>query len=517
VGSSGDGTSWAQAKKTWAEMDTLLDALGTDGAGDTVDVNSGSYGDMIEGVLSEERDDWLTFEAATDTVPDINYIETNGNTGTQLYLKFIGFDVNDRINCRNGIDYLWVEDCEISANPLTNLSGGFYAPYWKGNADYIIRLAGGSSNITIKDCNLVGGYQGVSASWPMDNVTIVGNTIHNLAADGLSIAGCNDLIIRDNTIYDIDCRRTFVAIIGTQAGGDWTAGEVLNQAVSGAAGVFDSNSATRLYAYITSETEWAGTNTESGGYSSPGDNGTITGATSGNTVTSITTIDPFHSECMEILHYKAQTQTNVLVERNNCYRLSATTWIQNNQGGKFHAYATSTWVDVVVQNNIFLATNRSLLLTGANGISFYNNTMPLGDLDVDLESSSNSTQIDEFYNNIITTISVNIDQYGKTCQIVSHGNNIYSEADPNHLGGSYTYPFEIGATDLAGQDLTASYFTDYATNDFTLLVGSSAINAGNGTYAPAVDILSISRPQGGVDDIGAYEYVSPTKYLIGSK
>lgn len=44
------------------------------------------------------------------------------------------------------------------------------------------------------------------------------------------------------------------------------------------------------------------------------------------------------------------------------------------------------------------------------------------------------------------------------------------------------------------------------TADYKLLVGSSAIDAGVGTGAPALDLAGTSRPRGGGYDIGAYEY-----------
>ena len=46
-----------------------------------------------------------------------------------------------------------------------------------------------------------------------------------------------------------------------------------------------------------------------------------------------------------------------------------------------------------------------------------------------------------------------------------------------------------------------------------LLAGSPAINAGNNAACPATDARGIARPQGGVCDIGAYEYAPPTLSL----
>ena len=53
-------------------------------------------------------------------------------------------------------------------------------------------------------------------------------------------------------------------------------------------------------------------------------------------------------------------------------------------------------------------------------------------------------------------------------------------------------------------------FSDAANDDYSLQSSSDGIDAGSASYAPATDILGVSRPQGAADDIGCYEYVSPT-------
>jgi hypothetical protein len=44
------------------------------------------------------------------------------------------------------------------------------------------------------------------------------------------------------------------------------------------------------------------------------------------------------------------------------------------------------------------------------------------------------------------------------------------------------------------------------TQTMALLTGSPAINAGNNTGCPTTDQRGIARPQGGVCDIGAFEF-----------
>jgi hypothetical protein len=59
----------------------------------------------------------------------------------------------------------------------------------------------------------------------------------------------------------------------------------------------------------------------------------------------------------------------------------------------------------------------------------------------------------------------------------------------------------------------APYFTDPATNDWTIGTGSSLKDAGTDAGAPATDLLGTSRPQGGSFDIGAYEMIVLTTGL----
>ncbi len=53
-----------------------------------------------------------------------------------------------------------------------------------------------------------------------------------------------------------------------------------------------------------------------------------------------------------------------------------------------------------------------------------------------------------------------------------------------------------------------SNFVDFGQFDLRLKEGSPAIDAGTGNLAPLIDIRGISRPQGSLPDIGAYEYVA---------
>ena len=53
-------------------------------------------------------------------------------------------------------------------------------------------------------------------------------------------------------------------------------------------------------------------------------------------------------------------------------------------------------------------------------------------------------------------------------------------------------------------------FSNASSDDYSLTSSSSGVDEGSATYAPALDILEVSRPQGLADDIGCFEYVSNT-------
>lgn len=65
---------------------------------------------------------------------------------------------------------------------------------------------------------------------------------------------------------------------------------------------------------------------------------------------------------------------------------------------------------------------------------------------------------------------------------------------------------------------TTGLFTDPANNIWTLASGSVLIDMGTSTNAPATDLLGVTRPQHGVFDIGAYEFlVSANKYVLAQQ
>jgi hypothetical protein len=188
VGSSGDGTSWTQAKKTWAEMDTLLDALGDDGAGDTVDVNTGNYGSVNGGVLIKVRTDWLTIQAATSKIPVFTQIVIVGVSSVNGYVKFDGIDITHPAYTPADDGYWHFSDGEAPGY-LVDVEDVSYVQFLNGTYT-------GCSKYLSKGVYLYGA----------DNVIVQHCEISQIVGSGIIDAhGCNNLTVRDNYLHDTCC------------------------------------------------------------------------------------------------------------------------------------------------------------------------------------------------------------------------------------------------------------------------------------------------------------------------
>ncbi len=86
----------------------------------------------------------------------------------------------------------------------------------------------------------------------------------------------------------------------------------------------------------------------------------------------------------------------------------------------------------------------------------------------------------------------------------------YGEDDGSACGGTGNYCPSVYSGNSLGQSTSSFGFTNVSTDDYSLTSGSSLISGANASYAPDEDYAGTQRPQGQVDDIGAYEYVPPS-------
>jgi fibronectin-binding autotransporter adhesin len=117
-----------------------------------------------------------------------------------------------------------------------------------------------------------------------------------------------------------------------------------------------------------------------------------------------------------------------------------------------------------------------------------------------------------FINTIVAAGAVPSGGKGADCDgaVTSLGTNLDDLAAD---GCGFTAPGDIVGKD---PDLGGLLDNGGPTSTIALLAGSPAVNAGNNMACPATDQRGVVRPQGGVCDIGAYEYAPPVVQSVGT-
>jgi hypothetical protein len=517
-------------------------------AGDTVYYYNGNYGTFRENSADVNvytvihNTDWITHKAMPGHIPELNTIYiinkyggtswptlTTNDQGSS-FLKFDGFKINNGVYFVNS-SYLWLKNCEVTCVPLA--LDGSYAPYYSYPTYDLYAFDG--NNLIVEDCNIHGGTipicvgsTNTAGNIHYDHTTITGTTVHWFSDRGMYIGDCCDSNISYNLVYDADNRHGQIELIGTRSK-DFTAGETVRQASSGAVGQFISNSSQGIYAYITSTQEFEGNNTPH-----PALAGSIIGDVSGAILTQTGTSNiNARSECMMIganITSGDYYATNVVIRGNTILRLNPNAPYVNNESAiKISILRPGYMSNVTFENNVVRGT---ILLLGLNGnVNFNNNTIYGGSQQLESATAAlttfGSTIIDNMYNNIFpgnyggtnSGLSLYKDYSSYYTRIINHGNNIFG-TNPNGQGGP-SYPFVVNGTELVNYNIN-SLFVNAANNDFNLAPNSVAINFGNSTYAPATDILGHSRV--GAPDAGCYEYTTsggtnhaPVLGTIGNK
>lgn len=225
VGSSGNGTSWAEAKKTWAEINALLDALDDDGAGDIVDVNDGNYGSIgttNTPVLYSTKTDWLTIKAATGKTPIFTYLKIYNNwepsIDTYIKLQDITFDVasfnGTAVDLRHA-NYVYFDHC--------NFIGAGSTPLFETVGINACGIAIGDrcSNISIISCHFYGDGNDIETQWPgrLSESGISGVGYANSFKQAITSTSDGTLCY-DNIIRDCNIHGCYTCI--STAGSGWT-------------------------------------------------------------------------------------------------------------------------------------------------------------------------------------------------------------------------------------------------------------------------------------------------------
>lgn len=424
---SQDGTTWQKAKKTWSGMNTLLDALGDDGAGDTVDVNDGSYGELSTGVLSKARTDWLTIQAASGASPLIENIYIYCPSHTDVYLVFDGIDVGNGSGSNTNysvsiqdVNWFTIKNCDIILDPVAAPAdaGGIYAPYYAKNSDTF--KSRDSFNILIENCEIVGGDKGVVLDG--NDLTVSGCTIHDQCSDAIAVGSADrntkNVTLEENLVYmPIPLSGTHEPY-GTTKVGNFTPGELVSfQGTSTLTGMVAMDGAEPLCLYCID-----------GPIKPDYDAAKITGVTglqSGATLTDLYKCDQSHCDLMQ-RDSAGNSLDNFIIRRNYFNDLPGENEGAHNASLKLY---NKTITNVTIESN-YVSGRTPAFIQGPTGLIINNNTF-VGDNGhgflIRPSQADYNPVIDEMYNNVFELFRT-ITGPG-TITIVAHGNNIYKTID----------------------------------------------------------------------------------------
>lgn len=389
--------------------------------------------------------------------------------------------------------------CTIYGFRSTLASGGDFYPYYIKTASgtgpyensYTFSISGNDGiTLTIQNCIFKHGWRILRISATVATSVIISNsTFDRWGEDAINISSSSNVVVSGCTFErdSIGTNNYAVFYWPGSATGTWTGheGETITQDTSGSSGIYIGQYNSKLYIVVddgnaipsrTTSYIWRLDSDPTNIYWTPsgaGDNAHVDRISLGPSVSSI------------------KVDKNLFDGRTN------------GAGGQIIKTTGETSSNIVISNNIFDNIDRgyTLYLEPVNDVTIVNNIMAIKDGNFDvysmrLLSSPGSWGNCYFYNNIVSG---------------------WLDQSDGALVEDYSIikaDIECGANSLSGQDWTDSpsgnnrYFKNYANGDYRPYNSDSPqVNAGSETYAPSDDYLRIGRPQGGVDDIGPYEFI----------
>ena len=202
---------------------TVTKTMAAVASGDTVLLNSGSYGDFIAGRTAAEPDagtaidlfsDWVTFKAAPGQTPHLNridlgnlwYLDSGGHRvqldigngqpkgNANCHLRFEGLTIDDGVSIL-GSRYVEIKACTIRRLGALN-----------GSVDNIEKKCGivafYGDCITLDGNEITHVAVGINAAG--SDTVIRNNHIHHNSHDGIHVLGGPDWLIEGNRIHDLD-------------------------------------------------------------------------------------------------------------------------------------------------------------------------------------------------------------------------------------------------------------------------------------------------------------------------
>jgi hypothetical protein len=450
-----------------------------------------SVGVYANANIVEGTEIWLDFMCAEQTYDA--YLEFDGWTFAQSASNTAA----QAISLTN-VNHLKFIDCTVSGRARSDPADGDFHPYHDVSSKCIndSQKYVPCQYITIDTCTISGAGRGIQCQSP--NWTIQDCTMTDFGEDGINCVGIADgLTIQRNTIYDLQPNKTGWKWPGTATGTLNEGDEVFQD--RNADSSFDSGEPNASwwraaggygFLFITDDVDnvlqadtyvWRTHGDPGNNYFTPSGGG-----------------DVEHSDGVSIEAFDGP----ITIKRNKIYRTEA----QAGEAVGFQQLKISNEVnDVNVINNLIYvpyAGSYMFLIGGCGDMRVINNVIVCTDDNGAFRINYGAVTPDDlrlvWYNNIC---SGGVHDSGEGT-ISSQGHNIWSDAEGDLPSG-----MQSDSDSFYNQNFSSGMFTDYANQDFTIVAGSPAINAGDSTYTPSDDYAGTARVG---DDIGAYEYAATT-------
>jgi parallel beta-helix repeat protein len=491
-----DGGLGNDAFQTWGAANAALHALPGDGAGDTLVVAQGYYGDIGDNsVLEQSRSDWLTISAADGAKAEFGkvLVKRTPATAADVCLWFDGIRF---VPATQGKSVeLWYANrvrfthCYHTSRTLDY--EGLYAPYVRYR-DYAIGIFTSTVNdLEVAGCEFTNLYRGIwadRATGAADNYrwVIEGCWFHRIVEDATEINYQHGLAMRNNRLEDFNRRYGPCYFVGSLQGTKaFVPGERVVQAVSNAPGVFHEQARTAIYVFQTTAKDIE----KSSAYATAG----ITGLASG-AVWNTTRPDYAHNDGIGS-HYQVSDWLiagNTLIGKEI---LQGITFSPSGGGNNCR-----------IENNlIYGSMDKGIYICGGSGVCINNNTLYDSPIRFDIPTAGPGPVISELHNNIVYKMAIDPDIGAAATVFLSHGNNIFGD-NPNGKPAGGATPFIVNDTEKVSYPL-AQLFVNAAGADFNLAPDSVAVDAGNGAYGPKMDMAG--NPRDTPPDIGVLEYLAP--------